>query len=394
MLKTIKPGIALIAVLGILLLSSCTRQTSEKPSEVVVVSESRQETTEEKKTEALEVKKSEAPKKEASKSETPKAKVTNPQGRGKVWYNFFDTVSYIYSYAGDDDALFNERTDSAADILNEYHKLFDIYYEYANTNNLRTINLNAGGAPIPVDRKLIDFLVYAKELYGRTKGQMNVMMGSVLSIWHDARCASTPYLPDDALLKEASRHMSWDSLEIDEENGTVRLTDPKASIDVGALGKGYATEMAARYLEDIGATSYVLNIGGNIRIVGTKLDGSGWRTGIRDPKNPNNAFKVELTIADCACVTSGSYEKFFTVDGVKYNHVIDGDTLYPANYFDSLSIITEDSGLADALSTALFCMSYEDGLELAQSFGNVDVVWIFKDGSVKYTKGIESRITK
>lgn len=384
MLKYLKPGIALVAVLGILLLSSCTKKTSENPSEVVVVSESNQEQTVEKKTDVVETK----------KAEPPKAKVTNPQGRGKVWYNFFDTVSYIYSYAGDDDALFNERTDSAADLLNEYHKLFDIYYEYANTNNLRTINLNAGGEPIPVDSKLIDFLLYAKELHELTEGQMNIMMGSVLSIWHDARCASTPYLPDEALLKEASKHTSWDSLEIDKENGTVRLTDPKASIDVGALGKGYATEMAARYLEENGVTSYVLNIGGNIRIVGTKLDGSGWRTGIRDPKNPNNAFKVELTLSDCACVTSGSYEKYFTINGVSYNHVIDSDTLYPANYFDSLTIITKDSGLADALSTALFCMSYEDGLELAQRLGDVDVVWIFKDGSVKYTKGIESRIAK
>ncbi|MBQ0072356.1 MAG: FAD:protein FMN transferase [Spirochaetales bacterium] len=382
-MKYLKSGISIVLMLGTLALSSCTRGASETTSEASSLSERQAETTVEKTVSEVE--------KTSTVTKTP---VKNPQGRGKVWYNFFDTVSYIYSYAGDSDELFNERTDSAADILYEYHKLFDIYYEYSGVNNLRTINLNAGGDPIKVDQKLIDFLLYAKELYGVTKGEMNIMMGSVLSIWHDARTAKTPYLPDRALLEEAYRHTSWESLEIDEENGTVRLLDPKASIDVGALGKGYATEMAGRYLEEIGATSYVLNIGGNIRIVGTKLDGSGWRTGIKDPKNPDNAFKVELTIADCACVTSGSYEKYFVLDGVRYNHVIDRDTLAPAVYFDSLTIITDDSGLADALSTALFCMSYEDGLELTQSLGNVDVIWIFRDGSVKYTKGIESRINK
>ena len=194
-------------------------------------------------------------------------------------------------------------------------------------------------------------------------------------------------------LEAAAEHTGFGLLEIDAENCTLRLTDPEASLDVGALGKGYATERAAEYLESVGAESYVLNIGGNIRIIGTKPDGSGWNTGIRDPQDPDGSFAVSLDLSDTACVTSGTYERYYMVDGEKYHHIIDKDTLYPADYFESLTVVTKDSGLADALSTALFCMSYEDGLALAEKLG-VDVLWIFPDGDIRYTSGLEARIVK
>ena len=175
---------------------------------------------------------------------------------------------------------------------------------------------------------------------------------------------------------------------IDEANKTVRIKDPKASIDVGAVGKGYATEQAAKVLEQKGCKSYVLNIGGNIRIVGTKSNGDGWTTGIKDPNNPYGGYVMYLKIADTSCVTSGVYERYFMVNGVRYHHIIDEKTLMPANYFISLTVITKDSGLADALSTALFCMTYEEGLALVNTLENVDVLWIYSDGTQKYTKGI------
>ena len=137
--------------------------------------------------------------------------------------------------------------------------------------------------------------------------------------------------------------------------------------------------------------SYVLNIGGNIRIIGHKPDGSGWGTGIKDPANPEQ-YAAKLTIADTSCVTSGDYERFFTVDGVQYHHVIDKDTLMPAAYFSSVTILTPNSGLADALSTALFTMSYEDGLALVSAIGNVDVLWITPDGTQYYTAGFSALI--
>jgi thiamine biosynthesis lipoprotein len=318
--------------------------------------------------------------------------------QGKVYFSYFDTVSYIYSYAGDSEEQFNENCDGVSAILEEYHRLFDIYYEYSGVVNLRTLNKNAGGEAMVVDEKLIDFLLYAKELYALTNGEMNVMMGSVLRLWHDCREAASTnpnsaVIPTEDKLAEAAKHVDFSLLEIDEENCTVRITDPEASIDVGALGKGYATEKAAQYLIEQGITSYVLNIGGNIRIIGQKPDGSGWLTGIKDPFNPQY-YTEYITISNVSCVISGVYERYFTVDGVRYHHVIDKDTLMPSEYFASVAVITSNSGLADALSTALFCMSYEEGLALVESIGDVEVFWVANDGTEYMTDGFADLVKK
>ena len=309
-------------------------------------------------------------------------------------FTFFDTVSNVYSYAGDTQEKFTKNCEEIFEILNEYHQLFDIYHEYTGINNLCTINKNAGGEAIVVDEKLIEFLLFTKEMYALTNGKANVMLGSVLRIWHDAReyASLNPgqaILPDMDLLKEANNHTSINLLEIDEENNTVRITDPSALIDVGAIGKGYATEKAAQYLEQKGITSYVLNIGGNIRIIGTKVDGNGWNTGIKNPLDPET-YAFYTNIADTSCVTSGDYERYFTVGSEKYHHIIDAETLLPANYFSSITVITKNSGLADTLSTALFCMSYEEGAALVESLDDVEVLWIFRDGNQERTDGMIS----
>ncbi len=312
---------------------------------------------------------------------------------GKVYYTFFDTVSYLYSYAGDSQQSFDEKTAAAAALLEEYHQMMDIYHEYSGLNNLCTVNKNAGGQPVQVDPRLIDFLLYAKELSAQTNGKMNVMMGAVLAPWHEAQAAAgkdpgKACLPDRTALEQARAHTGLSLLEIDPKAGTVRITDPQARLDAGAVGKGYATEMAARLLESMGGEGYVLNIGGNIRIIGQKPDGSGWRTAIKDPFHHDSQYAMYLELADTSCVTSGNYERFFTVEGKQYHHIIDPDTLMPADYFASVSVIAKDSGLADGLSTALFCMDYESGRALADRLEGVEVVWIFLDGTQRHTSGI------
>lgn len=318
---------------------------------------------------------------------TPQETETSP--RGVAFFNYFDTVSYVYSYAGDSAERFEERSAEVSSVLYEHHQLFDIYHEYAGVNNLATVNRLAGGEPVAVDERLVDFLLYARELYTLTGGEMNVMMGAVLSVWHDYRTEGKE-LPPREILEEAAKHTDISLLEIDEEKNTVRIADADASIDVGALGKGYATEVAARKLEAQGADSYVLNVGGNIRIIGQKPDGSGWRTGVKDPADPNNAYKAYLDLSDTSCVTSGNYERFYTVNNVRYHHIIDRDTLMPAEQFAGVTVLTKNSGLADALSTALFCMSYEDGLSVLERVEeDVAVLWIRADGEVLTTPNIE-----
>ncbi|MBQ8407335.1 MAG: FAD:protein FMN transferase [Clostridia bacterium] len=316
------------------------------------------------------------------------------QIREKTYFEYFDTVSVVYSYAGDSEDDFLENCREIEATFVKYHRLFDIYNEYEGINNLCTVNKNAGGYPVAVDRELIDFLLYAKELYVLTNGEMNVMMGSVLSLWHDFRefaeqSAKSVKVPTKSELDSAGEHTSIDLLEIDEVACTVRISDPEASLDVGAIGKGYAAEKAACLLKEKGVQSYVLDVGGNLRLVGTKPDGGSWSTGIKDPRNEGD-FALCLNLSDTSCVTSGDYERTVELDGVRYHHIIDKDTLMPAAYFSSVTVVCENSTLADALSTALFCMSVREGHALVASLGNVEVIWITQSGEMITTDGIAS----
>ena len=160
------------------------------------------------------------------------------------------------------------------------------------------------------------------------------------------------------------------------------------SLDVGAIAKGYACEKIASSLESAGYSSYVLDLGGNLRAIGHKPDGSTWRTAVRNPDIfSSEPYIYYFNIADTSVVTSGDYQRYYTVNGVNYHHIINKDTLMPANYFSSVTIITKNSGLADGLSTALFNMDYEAGVALVSSLDGVSVVWVTTEGQVK-TYGI------
>ena len=315
-----------------------------------------------------------------------------------VSYTHFNTVTVLSSYGDTTEEEFESYVTVVDDMLEYYHELFDIYYEYEGVNNVKTVNNNAGNAPVEVDKELIDFLVRCKELYTATQGKTNVMLGSVLKIWHGKRelaDANGGYLDENLLpsyeeLAKASKHTSIDLLVIDENAKTVYISDPLASLDVGAVAKGYAVEKIVEKLKLLGADSIAINAGGNIATIGTKPDGELWTTGITNPdKTVENSLACRVEIGEISLVTSGDYERYFVSDKKNYHHIIDPETLMPAEYFSSVSVFAKDSALADALSTALFCMPYEDGLKLIEDIKNVDVLWIYKDGEIKYTEGVK-----
>ena len=314
------------------------------------------------------------------------------------YYEYFDTVSVVYSYAGDEESEFLSNCEAVEDVISYYHKLFDIYYEYSGVENLRTVNTHAGISPVRVSEELIAFLEYCKEIYALTGGETNFMIGAVTRLWHECRedALDNPEnarIPTESELSAAAEHISPDLLVIDREAGTVYITDPEASIDVGAIGKGYAAERASEVLEDLGAVGYVLNLGGNIVTIGTKPSGDGWRTSIRSPHSAGE-YALTVTLSDISCVTSGNYERYYTVDGVRYHHIVDADTLMPSEHFASVTVLSDDSALADALSTALFCMPYEQGRALVDGIAGTEAFWIDNAGVQQMTDGFLARITK
>ena len=310
----------------------------------------------------------------------------------------FDTVTRIVGYSESKEE-FKEYSQIIHDDLKEYHQLYDIYNDYEGVNNIKTINDNAGIKPVKVDKRIIELLKFSKELYEKTNGKTNIAFGSVLKIWHKYRNEGiedpeNASLPTDEELKIANEHTNIEDMIIDEENSTVFLKDPLMSLDVGAIAKGYATEQASKMARDSGMHSGLLSVGGNVRAINNNATtNEPWNVGIQNPDREAEKSVIEVVKLDnSSLVTSGDYERYYTVDGEKYNHIIDPDTMYPSKYFTAVSIISKNSGVSDALSTAIFCMPFEEGLEFINSMPETEAMWIFSDKTIKYSDYFESFI--
>jgi len=314
----------------------------------------------------------------------------------------FDTVITLVAYTKDE-AEFDRYYDYAYDRLHQLHKLYDFYNSYDGINNVVTINQNAGKAPVEADKDLIRMLKFAKDMAEKTGGRTNVAMGSVLSIWHDYReegidDPENARLPGMSALEEASRHTDISRMLIDEEAGTVYLEDPLMRLDVGAVAKGYATEIVAEELAEMGMVSGIISSGGNIRAIGKPLDGirQRWGVGIQDPDKSIFLGSDEdlldvVYINDGAVASSGDYQRYYIVDDIIYHHIIDPDTLMPANYYRAVTVLTDDAGLADFMSTALFLLPLDESRQLAKDMG-VEAYWVLPDGSKDATEGMLKRL--
>lgn len=310
----------------------------------------------------------------------------------------FNTVTEIVAYTKSEEK-FEELANLIRDELEIYHQFYDKYNSYDGINNIKTINDNAGIEPVIVDQKIIDLLKYSINAYELTNGTVNIGMGSVLEIWHDYRTEGVndpmnSKLPPMDLLEEANKHTSLDKLIIDETNSTVFLQDSEMSLDVGAIAKGYATEQVTKAAVAEGYTDFLLSVGGNVRAAGGKgKEKAPWNVGIRNPDKDSDQHSIfALALNDLSLVSSGDYERYYTVEGKEYHHIIDPATLMPSEYFTAVSIICEDSGMADVLSTAIYNMSYDAGLSLIESLENTEALWIFHDDSMKYSDGFEALI--
>ncbi|MBR3797099.1 MAG: FAD:protein FMN transferase [Clostridia bacterium] len=314
-----------------------------------------------------------------------------------VFMDTFDTVIQLIGFAPD-----QETYDKwSAEVHNQYihmHKLFDTYNSYEDEGiiNIHSLNQRAAQEPVAVEETLFNLFKLCKDNYALCQQQTNIAMGAVLSIWHEYREAGlddplNAKLPPMEALEAAAEHIDINNLILDEENRTVFFADPLLKLDVGAAAKGYATELIAQMLLDSEMNSFIISAGGNVRLGNPPMDGrKGWGVGIQDPDGAVLGLSdiVEtLFISNTSVVTSGDYQRFYTVDGQNYHHLIDPDTLMPATEFRSVSIITEDSGLADMLSTAAYLMPYEESRALVDSLDGVEAMWIFTDGRKKLTNG-------
>lgn len=338
---------------------------------------------------------------------TASSAADGPQRYSTVFYDVFDTVTQVIAYC-DSEEEFTAQMDALHADLVEYNQLYDIYNDYDGVTNIKTINDNAGTAPVTVDDKILGMLELAQTMYDTTGGKLNIALGSVLNIWHNYREAaladdndSNNQLPTQEELDAAAQHCDIANLIIDEDAKTVYLADPAMSLDVGSVGKGYAVEMVCRAAEARGLTSALVSVGGNLRAIGTKPDGSQWTGGVENPwnasevyTNTNSIFGSPINMSDLALVTSGDYQRYFVVDGKRYHHIIDPDTLWPAAYYNGVTVLCPDSGMADCLTTALFCMPLEEGQKLVESLDGVEAMWCTPDKQATTSSGWDSHLKK
>lgn len=307
----------------------------------------------------------------------------------------FDTASQLVIYADTQEEA-NRLAQWIYSELLRYHKLFDQYHDWPEVTGIYEVNANAADSPVTIEQELMDLLCFAKEMDSLTGGKTNIAMGSVLRLWHQARedglaQPETAYLPAMEALQEAAGHINPDQLVLDETNCTVFFADPAMQLDVGAIAKGYAVEQVARALEAEGVSGVLLSIGGNVRAIGVRPDGTAFPVGVQNPDlKAENQHIAILLLNNASLVTSGSYQRFYTVNGKPYHHIIDPATLMPATHVWAVSVVTKDSGFADALSTALFNLPVEDGKKLLENHPGTEALWVLQDGTLVYSDGFES----
>ena len=311
------------------------------------------------------------------------------------FFDVFDTVTTIIGYA-DSQETFDRVVGEARQQFVRYHQVFDGYNAYDGVHNLYYVNQNAASGPVPAEPELIELLLWIRDLQPSLEGRVNVAMGAVLRLWHDARETGVA-LPDEAALREAAGHVDMSQVILDEQAGTVYFADPELSLDLGAVAKGYTAERVAQWMLDSDMHSFIISAGGNVRCGQKPLDGRDrWGVSIQDPGPidglPGTGYMDVLYLTNLSVVTSGDYQRYYTVDGVRYHHLIDPDTLYPGQHMRAVTIVTQDSGLADALSTAVFLMPYEQGRAFVEALDGVEAYWVLLDGSVQCTDGLRAML--
>lgn len=291
-----------------------------------------------------------------------------------------DTYINIKIYTNDLE-LANDALKQAENIYNQYHVFTDRFNAYDNIKNVYYINNNQDDVKeIALDPKLYQLLEYGKEWYYISNGIKNINLGNVIDVWKEYRDSGSG-IPTDQELDNIGSTSINDIVLL----GDNKIANNNPNIDLGSIAKGYATEVVGAYFKSIGINNYIINAGGNV-LVGDHHSNDKYKIGITNPLDKNSIYSV-VKGNNIAVVTSGNYERYYEYDGVKYGHIIDPNTLYPANKYLSVTVIANDSKLADSLSLVLFVMPLDEAREYLKTFDNVEAIWYNNDGTIVKSDG-------
>ena len=266
----------------------------------------------------------------------------------------------------------------------EIRRLSGLLDAYDPFSDLGWLQAAAGQKPVTVSSETLELLLFAKEMYEKTAGYLDVTVGPLIDLW-DIRNGG--YYPTGEELSAALGLLGMDDLILDEANGTAYLARSGMRVDLGALAKGYIADRVKALLLDRGVKSGVIDLGRNLLLIGEKPGGKAFNLGIQSPNDPGDMLRI-LALRDKSLVTSGTYERYFEHGGHRYHHVLDLFTGFPADTGLSAVTILSDSSLwGDALSTACLLLGVEKGLTLIDSIPETEALFVFTDGTVVTSSG-------
>lgn len=257
------------------------------------------------------------------------------------------------------------------------------------TSEVAEINKNGGGT---LSEDGITLMKRSLELYDVTDGRFDISIYPVMDLW--GFTTEEYKVPSDEDLEEALAKVDASKIEFNESTGEVSFGIDGMEIDFGGIAKGYTSQKLIDLYKEMGVTSGLVNLGGNVQVLGSKPDGSAWRVGIENPEE-DGTFLGIVTTTDMAVITSGGYERYFEEDGVTYHHIIDPATGYPADSgLISVSIVCPDGCLADGLSTSLFIMGEETAADFWRAHSDeFQVILETEDKELYVSEGLKDSFT-
>lgn len=301
----------------------------------------------------------------------------------KVFYAL-DTVCRVSLYGQGTDEIYKE-------IEQELLFTENLFNSHITNSEISKLNSEAGKNPVIVSPETFNLIEKSVELWQSTKGAFNPALGPVISLWKIG--SENPVVPERGIITEKLPLCNPENILLNRENLSVFLEIPGMALDLGGIAKGFCAEQIKSLCLKKGITRGIIDLGGNIILIGEKNPGQSWTAGIRTPEE--NTFDAAITFSckDKTIVTSGIYERFFVKDGILYHHIFNPETGFPAeNRLLSVSIISGNSVTADALSTAVFVMGLEKGMEYIKKIPETEAVFITKENEIFTTDGIRENI--
>ena len=291
---------------------------------------------------------------------------------------YLDTVVTLTVYETEDKSILQD----AFSLIADYESMLSRTREGSDIWNIN----HSAGTPTKVSAETISLLQTALNYCELSDGAFDITIAPVTDLW-DFHGEGSGNVPDQEQLAEALSHVNYNNVK--RTGNMVTLSDPRAAIDLGAIAKGYIGDRVKDFLLSKGITSGMINLGGNVLVIGEKPDGSLWKIGIRKPFSEDGSeLSAVVSAADQSVVTSGTYERYFIKDNTLYHHILNTQTGYPARTgLSSVSILSDGSAKGDALSTICFLLGPEKGMDLIEKTDGVEALFITEEGELLYSSG-------